>query len=117
MQESIIKLMRVFRTLPINIYFSAKQRQDNHDGSLRYGPAMPGATLTEKRPISHDFDYVFALVTGEKTNPHDSAPRYLITEPDGEHVAKARDPLHALEPREVADLGAIRAKIISSYTK
>jgi phage nucleotide-binding protein len=115
MQESIIKLMRVFRSLPMNIYFSAKRKQDNHDGVLKYAPAMPGATLTEKRPISHDFDYVFALVTGDKKDPTQPAPRYLITEPDDEHVAKARDPLHVLSPVEPADLGAIRAKIIASY--
>lgn len=116
MQEAIIKLMRVFRTLPMNIYFAAKQRQDTHDGSLKYMPAMPGATLTEKRPIAHDFDYVFALKIGERTDPTTHAPRYLMTEPDDEHVAKARDPLHVLSPIEPADLGAIRAKILASYT-
>jgi phage nucleotide-binding protein len=29
MQENIIKLLRAFRGLPINIFFAAKQRQDN----------------------------------------------------------------------------------------
>jgi hypothetical protein len=76
---------------------------------------MPGATLTEKRPIAHDFDYVFALVTGDKTDPSQPTPRYLVTEPTEQHVAKSRDPLHVLAPLEPADLGAIRAKIIASY--
>jgi phage nucleotide-binding protein len=115
MQENIIKLLRAFRGLPINIYFAAKQRQDTTDAGVKFSPAMPGATLTEKRPIAHDFDYVFALVTGDKTEPNQPAQRYLVTEPDEYHVAKSRDPLHVLAPLEIADLGAIRAKILKSY--
>jgi phage nucleotide-binding protein len=117
MQENIIKLLRAFRSLPINIFFAAKQRQDNLDSGVKFQPAMPGATLTEKRPIAHDFDYVFALITGDKTDPNQPAPRYLVTEPTDTHVAKSRDPLHALQPLEPADFGAIRAKIIQSYIK
>lgn len=114
MQEVIIKLLRAFRSLPMNVYFAAKMRQDTLDGQMKFMPAMPGATLTEKRPIAHDFDYVFCLVTGEPVDGK-PAPRQLITSALPDYVAKARDPKHALDLYEPADLGEIRRKIIASY--
>lgn len=116
MQEVVIKLLRAFRSLPMNVYFAAKMRQDTLDGQLKFMPSMPGATLTEKRPIAHDFDYVFALIAGSSEDGK-PAPRQLICHANEDYVAKARDPRHALGAIESADLGAIRAKIIESYTK
>jgi len=114
MAETVIKLMRAFRDLDMSVYFSAKQRRDTVDGQLVYIPSMPGSTLTEKQPIGHKFDFVFPLVVSEDDEGH--VQRQLLTELTPDYQAKSRDPKHALEKFEAPDLGAIRQKLIASYS-
>lgn len=115
MGEIIIKLLRAFRTLDINVYFAAKQRRDSVDGRLLYIPSMPGSTLTEKRPIAHDFDFVFSLYADDDQTDENGIPRRFLRTQGEDHQAKARDPKHVLGVVEPADLGAIHNKILNSY--
>jgi hypothetical protein len=57
----IPQLLRAFRDLPMNVYFSCKQERekDEETGRTLYSPSMPGKRLTQG--ISYIFDEVFAL--------------------------------------------------------
>jgi len=114
MQEAIIKLLRAFRSLDMTVYFSAKQQRENTDQGLLRVPNMPGSTLTQKRPIGHDFDFVFPIVTSE--DDEGGLQRQFLTMHDGQHQAKARDPNHVLDKYEPCDISHVQNKIISSYS-
>jgi len=108
MAERVVKMLRAFRSLDVNVYFSAKQRRETIDGSLTYYPSMPGRKLVHKRPITHDFDYVFAMQLVEGDGEY---RRVLQTEPGNGYEAKSRDPFGRLSRFEEPDLGAIRRKV------
>lgn len=113
MQETVIRLLRAFRSLDMSVYFSAKQRRDTVDGQMLYIPSMPGSKLSEKRPVGHDFDFVFPLIATE--DEEGQTQRQLITQSTSEYQAKARDPQQVLDKFEDADLGNIRQKYINQY--
>jgi len=112
MQDRVKNILRAFRGLPKHVYFSAKQARENVDQALLYCPSMPGKTLTQKEPIAHDFDFVFALCVAEDENDQQHPRRYLVTQNDGTYEAKSRDPQHVLDTHEKPDLGYIRRKIM-----
>lgn len=115
MAEIIVKLLRAFRELDINVYFTAKQRRDNVDGRLLYIPSMPGSTLTTKRPIAHDFDYVFSLFSDPDQLDDNGVPRRFFRTQHEDYQSKARDPKHVLDLREPAHLGHVHQKLLDSY--
>jgi phage nucleotide-binding protein len=112
MQDRVKNILRSFRGLPKHVYFSAKQARENVDQALLYCPSMPGKTLTQKEPIAHDFDFVFALCVEENEDDSQHPRRYLVTQNDGTYEAKSRDPQHVLDQQEAPDLGRIRRKIM-----
>jgi len=108
MQDRVMKMLRKFRALDMLVYFSAKQMRQSVNGEYLRVPYMPGRTLVEKRPIAHDFDYVFSFELLEKD---DEVHRVLRTERSDGYEAKARDPYGRLGKFERADLGNIIEKL------
>ena len=105
--DTMFKLIRGFRNLPVNVYMSAKQTRYEVDGGLVYAPLLPGRQL--KDGIPYLFDEVFALrcQRGEENNVR----RFLQTDNDGFYDAKDRS--GALEMVEPPNLEHIRNKIIN----
>lgn len=86
--EQMSDLIRAFRALPKNVYFSAKleRSKDDYTGMMLYRPSMPGNALTEQLP--HYFDFVLAL---RKDRDNDgNIYRYLQCEGDLQYIAKNR---------------------------
>lgn len=106
-QDEVGSILRAFRDLEINVYFSAKQAREKDEATSRisYGIAMPGSKLGPSIPYL--FDEVFRLVVNKEEDGTES--RWLLTRNDGRSVAKDRSGM--LDPYEPADLGAIAAKI------
>lgn len=99
-------LIRAFRDLPKNVYFSAKlEKQTDEMGRILHSPSMPGNKTAQSLP--YFFDEVFALrmEKGEDGKP----ARALMTVGEGLWLAKDRS--GALNMYEDPDLGAIIRKI------
>ena len=111
LQDEMIKIMRAFRDLACGVYFSAKLHvnKDEATGRVSYGIGMPGSKLGEGIPYL--FDEVFRMIVIDEDDGRGGkvANRYLLTSTDGKSVAKDRS--GRLDTLEVADLGAIVAKI------
>lgn len=111
LQDEMIKIMRAFRDLACGVYFSAKlhTNKDEATGRVSYGIGMPGSKLGEGIPYL--FDEVFRMIVIDEDDGRGGkiANRYLLTSTDGKSVAKDRS--GRLDTLEVADLGAIVAKI------
>lgn len=111
LQDEMVKIMRAFRDLACGVYFSAKlnANKDEATGRVSYGIGMPGSKLGEGIPYL--FDEVFRMIVIDEEDGRGGkvASRYLLTNTDGKSVAKDRS--GRLDALEVADLGAIVAKI------
>jgi phage nucleotide-binding protein len=111
LQDEMIKIMRAFRDLACGVYFSAKlhTNKDEATGRVSYGIGMPGSKLGEGIPYL--FDEVFRMIVIDEDDGRGCkvSARYLMTSTDGKSVAKDRS--GRLDSLEVADLGAIVAKI------
>lgn len=111
LQDEMVKIMRAFRDLSCGVYFSAKLNatKDEATGRVSYGIGMPGSKLGEAIPYL--FDEVFRLIVIDEDDGNGGkvGNRYLLTSTDGKSVAKDRS--GRLDALEVADLGAIDAKI------
>lgn len=109
MQEIMMTLMRSFRDLPKNIYFSAKQDRikDEVTGGILFGPSAPGQKIGPAMPYL--FDEVFALHSWK--DQEGKMQRALQTVKDANYEAKDRS--GCLDMAEPADLGAIYKKIIN----
>lgn len=107
MGEVMRKLIRNFRDLDKNVYFSAQRAKitDTDTGALMFAPSMPGSKLASDIP--YFFDEVLALhVHRDQEN---NLTRMLQTGADNQYVAKDRSgKLDFLEP---ANLGNICDKI------
>lgn len=114
MADSMFRLLRAFRDLPINVYFSCKlgaeQSQVGEDGKTGFGPLLPGRQLGEGVPYM--FDEVFALRVAADGEDKTRVTRWLMTQPDGRWTAKDRS--GELSPWEPPDLGALARKIRAS---
>lgn len=114
MADSMFRLLRAFRDLPINVYFSCKlgaeQGQVGEEGRSGFGPLLPGRQLAEGVPYM--FDLVFALRVAPDGEDKTKVTRWLMTQPDGRWTAKDRS--GELSPWELPDLGAIARKIRAS---
>lgn len=88
MQDRMMSLMRSFRDLPKNIYFSAKQEtiKDDITGGLLFGPSAPGQKIGPAMPYM--FDFVFALQTWK--DDAGDMQRALQTQRDSRYEAKDR---------------------------
>lgn len=107
MQEKVEDLVRAFRDLPRNVYFTAKLESYQDDtGVVRYQPALPGKKLGQALP--YFFDEVFFLRVEKDTEGN--SVRYLQTVPDIKYHAKDRS--GRLAERELASLAHIQAKIL-----
>jgi phage nucleotide-binding protein len=113
MQEMMMKLMRSFRDLPKNIYFSAKQERmkDEVTGGLFYSPSAPGQKLGPAMPYL--FDEVFALHSWKDENGNIQSA--LQTRRDNQFDAKDRS--GKLDIAEPSDLSVIYNKIINPTAK
>ena len=112
LQDVMSEMIRCFRDLPKNVYFSAKQERtkDETTGQIFWGPSMPGQKLGQSLP--YYFDLVFALHNWkDETGAIQSA---LQTRRDATYEAKDRS--GALELAEPANLSAIYAKILNPHT-
>jgi len=112
--DKMFSLLRDFiKKLPLNVYFSAKLKTTvNVTGKGKHkletserGPSMPGKTLTNG--VAYLFDEVFAMRL--MPNNDASVSRWLVTQGDGEWVAKDRS--GALDPWETPSLALIAQKI------
>lgn len=100
-------LIRAFRDLPTNVYFSAKmERIQDENGRLLYGPSLPGTKLSQAIP--YFFDEVFCLRV-ENNQDTGANERWLQTMGDSSYIAKDRS--GKLNAFEAPDLGAIIKKI------
>lgn len=108
MADQMTSLIRAFRDLPgRHVYMTAKEeRVQLDDGSMVYGPSMPGKTLTQG--IAYFFDEVFALRV--HTDEEGNIQRWLQTSANGSYTAKDRS--GALELFEPCDLSHIATKIL-----
>jgi len=108
MADQMTSLIRAFRDLPErHVYMTAKQeRTQLDDGSMIFGPSMPGKNLTQG--LAYFFDEVFALRV--HTDEEGNIQRWLQTNANGTHTAKDRS--GALELFEPCDLSQIKTKIL-----
>jgi phage nucleotide-binding protein len=113
MQDRMVALIRAFRDLPKNVYFSAKQAKIKNDvtGEIVHGPSAPGQKIAEALP--YFFDEVFALHNWK--DDEGNFQTALQTRRDASYEAKDRS--GALLPAEPANLGAIRTKILTTQPK
>lgn len=108
LQERMMNLLRRFRDLPMNVYFSAKQSKskDEVTGGLLFAPSAPGTKLGGEMP--YIFDEVFALHSWR--DDEGDYQSTLQTQRDNQYDAKDRS--GKLEFNEPADLAYIYKKII-----
>lgn len=113
--EKMTNTIRAFRDIKgKHVYMAAKMEMQKDEGSgiSLYGPACPGAKLSQQLPFF--FDEVFHLGMA-KTAPTDgSSPvsyRYLRTQPDLQF--KAKDRSGALNEIERPDLTHVFNKILN----
>ena len=112
MQEKVEDIIRAFRDLPRNVYFSAKMESYQDDkGVVRYQPMFPGKRLSNALP--YFFDEVFFLRV--EKDEHGVPQRYLQTEADVKYHAKDRS--GKLNSIERPNLGYIAAKIRGEMPK
>lgn len=107
-QEKITALVRAFRDLPVNTYFSCKSEKlkDDASGRLINQPALPGTKLAGLLPYLFDEVFFLMPVLDRETG---TIERWLQTQPDETTVAKDRS--GKLDTFEPPDLGAIVSKI------
>lgn len=107
-QEKITALVRAFRDLPVNTYFSCKSEKlkDDASGRLINQPALPGTKLAGLLPYLFDEVFFLMPVLDRETG---TIERWLQTQPDETTVAKDRS--GKLDTFEAPDLGAIVSKI------
>lgn len=112
LNEKVTKMIKQFRDLSgKHVYFSAKQGSNTDEMNVtRYGPNMPGKSLTQDMPFL--FDEVFALEIGKTKDGQQY--RYLLTETDLQYEAKDRS--GALEKVEEPHLGKVIEKILAATT-
>ena len=110
MQDRMVALIRAFRDLSKNVYMSSKQGKVKNEvtGEIMHGPSAPGQKIAEALP--YFFDEVFALHNWKDNEGNFQTA--LQTRRDASYEAKDRS--GALTPAEPANLGAIRAKILTT---
>lgn len=106
MQTTMSEVIRLFRDLPKNVYFTAKMEKSQDElGRVLYAPSMPGQKLGQSLP--YFFDIVAALRTEKDADG--TIQRALMLHSDG--VWQAKDRSGKLDAWEAPDLGAIIKKV------
>ncbi len=106
--DQMLKTIKDFRDLQgINVYMSCKMEKikDEANGSLIFGPSMPGSKLGPQLPFLFDEVFRLTIINDQQGNPH----RVLQTQPTMQHDAKDRS--GALAPLEIPNLTHIINKI------
>lgn len=104
--DTMKAMVRAFRDLPTNIYFSAQmEKQQDDTGRIFYGPGAPGTKVSQMLPYL--FDEILTLRV--EPNQEGKLERWLQTFRDA--VYEAKDRSGKLDAFEKPDLGAIIAKI------
>jgi len=77
--ESIRKVVRAFRDLPINVIYTCLMvsKQDELSGAVTCHPSLPGKLAAE---VPAFLDFVFYMYV------HDKNERYILTQPTVKHV-------------------------------
>lgn len=111
MMTSVMRLVKAFRDLPINVVFTAKQGRDVDPEGIAYKAAdLPGKKLSVKVPYELDLVFGLGLHKDEEGRTH----RYFQTmEANG---VQAKDRSGALDTFEKPDWAAIHSKISNSTT-
>lgn len=107
--DKMTATVRSFRDLSgKHIYMSAKQemQKDETSGITLYGPACPGAKLSQQLP--YFFDEVVCIRVGQ--TQEGQSFRYLQTQPDLQY--KAKDRSGSLDPMEQPNLAVVFNKIV-----
>lgn len=109
MQDKMLNIIRAFRDLDKNVYFSAKQERikDEVTGGMLYGCAAPGSKMGAALP--YFFDFVFALHSWK--DEEGKIQRAFQTQRDNQYEAKARGEDNELEFIETASLAHIYNKV------
>ena len=109
MQDKMLNIIRAFRDLDKNVYFSAKQERikDEVTGGMLYGCAAPGSKIGAALP--YFFDFVFALHSWK--DEEGKIQRAFQTQCDNQYEAKARGEDNELEFIETASLAHIYNKV------
>lgn len=109
MQDKMLGIIRAFRDLEKNVYFSAKQDRikDEVTGGLIYGCGAPGSKIGAALP--YFFDFVFALHSWK--DEEGKIQRAFQTQRDAQYEAKARGEDNELEFIETASLAHIYDKV------
>lgn len=107
MQEMMVDILRMFRNMNKNVYFTLKEEQILlSDNSIHYRPSMPGKVLPCE--IQYYFDNCFRMV---KQLDH-SGKWIRCLQTDGLPNASAKNRANgALDMFEICDLGAIINKM------
>lgn len=106
LQEQMTDIIRAFRDLPKNVYFTAKcEKATDEAGRILYSPSMPGAKLGQQLP--YFVDEVLALRV--EKNQEGVPRRALMCESDG--LWQAKDRSGKLDAWEAPDLKLIIKKI------
>lgn len=106
MQTTMSEVIRLFRDLPKNVYFTAKMEKSQDElGRVLYAPSMPGQKLGQSLP--YFFDVVAALRTEKDADG--TIQRALMLHSDG--VWQAKDRSGKLDAWEAPDLGSIIKKV------
>lgn len=106
MQEKVESMIRAFRDLPRNVYFTAKLETYQDDaGVVRNRPMLVGRKLPINIPYFFDEFFILKVDKDENGNPF----RYLQTQPDLKTEAKDRS--GKLDFHEYPSLAAIAEKI------
>lgn len=106
MANIILKMLRGFRDLPMNVIMTCQQgREQSEDGRVYKGPMLPGKKAAQKLPYL--FDEVFALCLSKREDG--SVQRSLLTSNDG--IFEAKDRSDSLSLWEPPDLAHVASKI------
>jgi phage nucleotide-binding protein len=106
LQEQMTDIIRAFRDLPKNVYFTAKcEKATDEAGRILYSPSMPGAKLGQQLPYFVDEVLALRVEKDQEGIPR----RALMCESDG--LWQAKDRSGKLDVWEAPDLGVIIKKI------
>lgn len=109
MQDQLWEIVRLFRDLPIDVVFTAKQERIDTGSGLIFGPMMPGKNASQN--IDYYFDEVFALRV--EKDPADSTKSIRALQTGRDYQYSAKDRSGALAMFEPPNLQAIKNKILA----
>lgn len=111
MMTAVMKLVKAFRNLGVNVVMTAKQGRDvDPDGVAYLAPELPGRKLSTKLP------YEFDLIVGAGTHTDSDGNVHRVFRTTSGQGVLAKDRSGALAPLERPDWGRIHRKISNSPT-